>query len=166
MSERRAPDLPASSDLRHRVYDLYAEYADALDERRLDDWVSLFTDDGTYRAVSAENATRGLPLATMLCAGRGMLLDRVTAIQETLTYAPRVLRHMLSSIRVRGIDGSALSTEANFLVLETFEGEETRVFSSGRYRDEIAIEGEWLRFREKLAVYDSSLVPTSLIFPL
>jgi 3-phenylpropionate/cinnamic acid dioxygenase small subunit len=155
-----------ASSLRERVEDLYSEYADALDERRLVDWVALFTDDGTYRAVSAENAARGLPLATMFCAGRGMLLDRTTAIQETLTYAPRLLRHMLSGIRVRRVEESVLFTEANFLVLETLDGEETRVFSSGRYRDEVVEQGDALRFREKLAVYDSSLVPTSLIFPL
>ena len=152
--------------LRERVEDLYAEYADALDEGRLDDWVALFDDDGTYRAVSAENVARGLPLATMLCAGRGMLLDRVTAIQETLTYAPRTLRHILSRIRMRGVEGSTLFAEANFLVLETLDGEETRVFSAGRYRDEIIVDGDGLRFREKFAIYDSSIVPTSLIFPL
>ena len=95
-----------------------------------------------------------------------MLLDRVTAIQETLTYAPRVLRHMLSGIRVRGRDDATLFVEANFLVLETLDGEETRVFASGRYRDEVVVEGDALRFRESVAIYDSPLVPTSLIFPL
>ena len=158
--------LDGDREVRQHVEDLYYEYADALDERRLEDWVALFTDDGTYRAVSAENVARRLPLATMLCAGRGMLLDRVTAIQETLTYAPRVLRHMLSGIRVRGRDGATLFVEANFLVLETLDGEETRVFASGRYRDEVITAGDDLRFREKVAVYDSPLVPTSLIFPL
>ena len=155
-----------ASSLRERVEDLYCEYADALDERRLVDWVALFTDDGTYRAVSAENVERGLPLATMFCAGRDMLLDRTTAIQETLTYAPRLLRHILSGVRVRRVEGAAVVTDAHFLVLETLDGEETRVVSSGRYRDEVVEEGDALRFREKIAVYDSSLVPTSLIFPL
>ena len=158
--------LDGARDVRQRVEDLSFEYADALDERRLEDWVALFTDDATYRAVSAENVARGLPLATMLCAGRGMLLDRVTAIQETLTYAPRVLRHMLSGIRVRGHDDTALLVEANFLVLETLDGEETRVFAAGRYHDEVVVEGDNLRFRQKIAIYDSPLVPTSLIFPL
>ncbi len=158
--------VEGARDVRQRVEDLFFEYADALDERRLDDWVALFADDGTYRAVSAENVARGLPLATMLCAGRGMLLDRVTAIRETLTYAPRVLRHMLSGIRVRGHADDTLLVEANFLVLETLDGEETRVFAAGRYRDEVVVRGGALRFREKVAIYDSPLVPTSLIFPL
>jgi 3-phenylpropionate/cinnamic acid dioxygenase small subunit len=155
-----------SRSLRERLDDLYTEYTDALDEQRLDDWVALFTDDGAYRAVSAENDARGLPLATILCEGRGMLLDRATAIRETMMYAPRILRHLVTGIRLQEIDGPSLRVEANFLVVETLTGEPTHIHSSGRYRDHVVDDDGTLRFRDKRAVYDSSLVPTSLIFPL
>lgn len=161
-----AIDFERPHSLRERIDALYFDYAEALDEQRLDDWVALFTDDATYRAISAENSARGLPLATIFCDGRGMLVDRATAIRETMMYAPRTLRHILSGVRVREGGGSRWRTEANFLVVETIAGEETRVHSAGRYHDQVVEDAGTLRFLEKVAVYDSSIVPISLVFPL
>ena len=59
------------------------------------------------------------------------------------------------------------SVSAGWLVTETLAGEPTTLFASGRYHDRVveAADGS-LRFAEKVAVYDSDLVPTSLIYPL
>jgi salicylate 5-hydroxylase small subunit len=40
------------------------------------------------------------------------------------------------------------------------------VFSVGQYRDLIAGSGGDMKFREKICVFDSELVPNSLIYPL
>ena len=141
---------------------LYAEYADALDEDRLDDWLTLFTDDCLYQAIARENYDRGLPLATMRCESRGMLADRVTAIRSTSMYAPRTLRHLIDTPRVR--DGGRV--EANFVVMQTLVGEPTTLFSAGRYHDVVVESAAGLLFSQKIAVYDSALVPNSLIYPL
>jgi len=148
---------------------LYAEYADALDDDRLEDWLELFIDECVYQAIARENFDRGLPLATMRCESRGMLADRVTAIRTTSMYAPRTLRHLVDAPRVRTrLDGDPgrIAVEANFLVVQTLVGEPTTLFSSGRYRDAVVETPAGLRFAEKIAVYDSALVPTSLIYPL
>ena len=52
------------------------------------------------------------------------------------------------------------------LALETLVDEPTRVFNCGEYRDKLAAAGDRLLFQEKLCVFDSLLVPNSLIFPL
>jgi len=41
-----------------------------------------------------------------------------------------------------------------------------RVFNCGEYRDKLVPAGNRLLFREELRVFDSLLVPNSLIFPL
>jgi salicylate 5-hydroxylase small subunit len=40
------------------------------------------------------------------------------------------------------------------------------VFNCGRYFDRIVREGGALKFREKLAVFDSELIPNSIIYPI
>lgn len=137
-----------------------------LDEGGLEDWPALFTQDGIYRIVSRENQLRGFPLATMLCEGRAAIEDRIHAIRSTALFVPRALRHLLGPLRVREESG-ALAVSASYAVFETLPEQETRVFSVGLYRDRVVRDREGgLRFAEKLCIYDSTLIPGSLVFPL
>ena len=52
------------------------------------------------------------------------------------------------------------------MALETLQDELTRVFNSGQYRDKLVADEGRLRFKEKLCIFDSLLVPNSLIYPL
>jgi 3-phenylpropionate/cinnamic acid dioxygenase small subunit len=156
----------SSGELRLALEELYAAYIGCLDEERFEEWPEFFTDPCLYKIVPRENFERGLPLATWLCESRGYLLDRVAAIRKTAMYAPRMMRRMVSAIRVLGWDGGALQVRANYLALETLQDELTRVFNCGQYHDILVVEGGRLRFREKVCVFDSALVPNSLIYPL
>ena len=142
--------------------DLFAEYCDALDEGPLDEWPSFFTPDAAYRIVARENFTRGLPLALMLCESRAMMEDRVRAIQELSMYAPRVMRHVVSAVREPEPD----AVTASYAVFETPPEGDTRVFSTGRYLGRLALDDGMVRFSELTVVYDTALIPTSLIYPL
>jgi 3-phenylpropionate/cinnamic acid dioxygenase small subunit len=153
-------------ELRLAVEDLHSEYCAALDERRYEDWAALFTEDCLYRIVPRDNHERGLPLALMHCESRGMLLDRIVALRETSYYAPRALRHMVSGIRVAAEADGVLRGQANYLVLQTLPEQPTTLFNAGRYLDVVVREAAGLRFRERLCVFDSILVPNSLIVPL
>lgn len=42
----------------------------------------------------------------------------------------------------------------------------TRVFSVGRCHDKLVVADGRLKFKEKLVVFDSELIPNSLIYPL
>lgn len=155
---------------RDAIEELYAEYGDLLDDDRLEDWLDLFTDDATYRVVARENWVRGLPLSTMACESRAMLADRVSAIRGTSMYVPRTQRHVIGRLRIRpaGPDPAAgASVTASWMVAQTLTGEPTILFAAGRYHDRVVASPDGrLRFAEKVAVYDSDLVITSLVYPL
>jgi salicylate 5-hydroxylase small subunit len=156
----------SANELRLELEALYADYAAALDEERFEDWPEFFTADCTYKIIPRENFERGLPLATWSSENRDNLLDRVVAIRRTMVYAPRYMRRLVTGIRILGWEGEVLQVRANYLALETLTDELTRVFNTGQYRDRIVVADGRLRFREKLCVFDSLLVPNSLIFPL
>jgi 3-phenylpropionate/cinnamic acid dioxygenase small subunit len=155
-----------AGELRLELEDLYADYAGCLDEERFEEWPEFFTDPCLYKIIPRENFERGLPLATWLCESKGYLADRVTAIRKTAVYAPRYVRRLVTGIRIFGWTNAVLEVRANYLALETLQDELTRVFNTGQYRDKLVVEGGRLKFREKLCIFDSLLVPNSLIYPL
>lgn len=157
--------MPAR-ELRLELEELYAAYAGCLDEERFEDWPEFFTDQCLYKIIPRENFERGLPLATWLCESKAMLKDRVAMIRRTAVYGPRWIRRMTSSIRMLGWEGEVLNVRASYLAVETLLDELTRVFNAGQYRDRIVVEDARLKFREKLCVFDSLVVPNSLIYPL
>ena len=155
-----------SGDLRLELEELYAAYTACLDEERFEEWPGFFTEQCLYKIVPRENFERGLPLATWLCESRGYLIDRVTAIRKTAVYAPRYMRRMVSGLRVLGWNGGVLEVRANYVAFETLQDEFTRVFNAGQYRDKLVVEEGKLKFKERLCIFDSLLVPNSLILPL
>ncbi len=156
----------SARDLRLELEDLYARYAGCIDDRDLDAWPEFFTERCVYKIIPRENYRRGMPLATWLSESKGMLKDRVVTIRQTSTYAPRYQRHLVSCIRVGGWEGAALHVRANYLVLETLVDDVSRIFNAGEYIDTLVQEEGRLKFREKLCVFDSIVVPNSLIYPL
>lgn len=155
---------------RDAIEELYAEYGDLLDDGRLEDWLDLFVPDATYRVVSRENWVRGLPLSTMACESRAMLADRVSAIRGTSMHVPRTQRHVIGRLRIRPArsdPAAGASVTASWMVAQTLTGEPTILFAAGRYHDRVVASPDGrLRFADKVAVYDSDLVLTSLVYPL
>ena len=151
---------------RLRIEDVYARYAACLDDRRFEEWPDFFTEDCSYRIVPRENYDRGLPLATLSFESKGMLQDRVYAVTETLFHEPYYTRHLVSGLLVRADDDGRFHVQANYLVIRTKSGALSEVYNAGRYVDRIADDGGALRFREKLCVFDSELIPNSLIYPI
>ncbi|MGH7045179.1 MAG: aromatic-ring-hydroxylating dioxygenase subunit beta [Stellaceae bacterium] len=161
-----APGLDAAPALRMRLADLYCAYADALDEGELERWPDFFTEDCLYRVTPRENFEQEMPIALIYCESRGMLIDRVTAIRETALYVPRTLRHLVSNIRLRGVGGEGMRLTASFALLQTMLDRPSELFLCGQYRDRVVEDGGRLRFAERICIYDSTIVPTSLVFPV
>ena len=153
-------------ELRVALAELHAEYAACLDEGRFDAWPDFFTDDGRYRVVARENHERGLPLGTIDLQSRGALMDRVYGVQSTLWHAPYYQRHIVGPARVTGRDGDAVLAEANYLVIRTKRDLPSEVFNAGRYVDRIVDTPQGLRFAERLCIFDSELIPNSMIYPI
>ena len=153
-------------ELRLEIEDLLQAYGAALDHDELEQWPQFFTDDCFYQVIPRENYDRGLPLALIRCESKSMLEDRVYAIRETLMYEPRYVRHLISGVRITGQDEHGIMAEANYAVFETPLHELTRVFNVGRYLDRIVREDGVLKFAEKHCVFDSLLVPNSIVIPI
>jgi salicylate 5-hydroxylase small subunit len=152
--------------LRLELEDLNASYAAALDDGELERWPTFFTDACTYRIVPRDNYERGLPLAVMHCESRAMLEDRVAALRRASVYAPRAMRHLISGVRLLPAEGDVIHATASYAVLQTLPDRETTVFSAGRYVDELVHADGALLFRQRLVIFDSVLIPGSLVFPL
>jgi 3-phenylpropionate/cinnamic acid dioxygenase small subunit len=151
--------------LRIQIEDLMVEYTHLLDDGDLNEWPMLFVEDCFYQVIPRENHDQSLPLATIRCESRGMLEDRVMAVQETSMFEPRYLRHITSGLRYREADG-LISAQSSYAVFETVQDEYTRVFNVGRYLDEIVRDEGRLRFRRRICVFDSELVPNSIVYPI
>jgi salicylate 5-hydroxylase small subunit len=158
----------ADTDIRVAVAGLNADYAACLDDRRFDDWPEFFTDDCVYRLQPRENHDRGLPLSTMAFESKGMLRDRVYAVTQTLFHIPYATRHVVGFPRVWLADegGEVFAAESNYVVIRVRENELPEVFNAGRYLDRIVRDGARLRFKERLAIFDSALIANSVIYPI
>jgi len=153
-------------ELRDEIEALYADYAEALDDNELERWPDFFTDDCLYRLVPRENWERDLPIALMLCESKGMLRDRVAAVRNTALYAPRTFRHLIGQFRIKAETTERVRVRANYVVFQTLVDDLTRIQNAGKYIDLIVRTAEGLRFQEKICVFDSVLVPNSLIYPV
>jgi len=153
-------------ELRYEVEAFYADYAAALDDTELERWPDFFTEDCLYKLVPRENWERNLPVALMLCESRAMLRDRVTAVRNTAVFAPRTLRHFITQFRIAEETPERLRVSANYMVLQTRVDDLTRIQNAGRYLDLIIRTETGLHFNEKCCVFESVLVPNSLIYPV
>ena len=60
----------------------------------------------------------------------------------------------------------ALTAVSNYVVFRTRTNGATDIFSAGGYRDRIVLDGESLRFAEKLVTFDTDRIDTLLVTPL
>ncbi len=154
-------------DLRLEIEEFNTDYARILDDGDLEAWPDFFTDDGLYRITSRENADAGLPIGLIHCDGRGMLLDRIRAVLKTTTHEPRYLRHFTTNVRVDGIgDDGAISSNSNYLVVETLMEGGTNIFQAGRYDDTFVRVDGALKLAARHCIYDTLLITNALIYPV
>jgi len=145
---------------------LYTDYAAAVDAKDWDKWVGFFNEKCEYKVQPRENHERGFPLATMWFISRAMLQDRAYGIRETLFHDPYYQRHVVSAPRVLRHEDGRIFSEANYAVFRTkYDGEST-VFNVGRYIDTISVTDAGMKFDSRLCVYDSEMIPNSLIYPI
>ena len=148
------------------IQQLYADYASAVDSGQWDLWPEFFTENCVYKLQPRENHERGFPLCTLLFTSKGMLKDRVYGIQETLYHDPYYQRHVVGAPVVRKVVDGRIYSEANYAVFRTKLDKESTVFNVGRYIDTLVQTPQGLKFQERLCVYDSEMIPNSIIYPV
>jgi salicylate 5-hydroxylase small subunit len=149
-----------------QIAQLYADYARAVDSSDWDLWPEFFTEDCTYKLIPRENHERGFPLATLFFESKGMLKDRVYGIRETLFHDPYYQRHVVGAPLIHKAGDNRFEAEANYAVFRTKLSQESTVFNVGRYIDVIERTPQGLKFSSRYCVYDSEMIPNSIIYPI
>ena len=145
---------------------LYADYANAVDTGNWDLWPEFFTDECVYRLQPRENHEKHLPLATLSFTSKKMLRDRVYGIKDTLFHDPYYQRHVSGCPIVRAITDKGFDCEANYAVFRTKLSDISTVFNVGRYLDTVERTPVGLKFSSRQCIYDSEMIPNSIIYPI
>jgi len=153
-------------DLFFQLQALYTDYALAVDSGHWDAWPEFFTDECEYKLQPRENHERGFPLSTLSFESKGMLMDRAYAIRETLFHDPYYQRHVVGTPVVREVRDGVIHSEANYAVFRTKYNKDSTVFNVGRYIDEVVTTPQGLKFAKRWCIYDSEMIPNSIIYPI
>lgn len=135
---------------RARAEDFLYWEAELLDGGRYDEWLQLFTADGTYWIPSSPVQTD--PYLTPSHAFEDDLLRRVRVERFSGQYSyslqpvPRSSR-LLSNIRIGGNESPRWTIHSTFLITQ-FHGDQTHRFA-GRYTHDLTADGGDLRIASK-----------------
>jgi 3-phenylpropionate/cinnamic acid dioxygenase small subunit len=150
---------------RDALRDFYDDYYNILDDVRLDEWPALFTEACIYRVIPRENFEAGYTLSTMYAESRGMLVDRVMGLTRTQMYAPRYYRRFPGPLRIVSAGAEDVRTRHNLLMVQTLIDKQTEIVLSAVCHDVVVVDEGRLRLRERIVVFDSEMIPNSLIYP-
>jgi anthranilate 1,2-dioxygenase small subunit len=148
------------------VRELIGEYAERIDEDRLEEWPDLFADPCRYLVIDRASHAAGMRQGMMYAASRGMLLDRVFSIRRANLFEPHRYRHVIGPIRLKDVTGDHAVVHSHFIVARIMHDGVTSLFATGRYLDRIDIATTPYRFSERIVVLDSDKIDTLLAIPL
>jgi salicylate 5-hydroxylase small subunit len=150
---------------REMIRDFYDDYYNVLDDVRLDAWPDCFTEDCVYRVIPRENYEAGYTLSTIYAESRGMLIDRVMGLTRTQMYAPRTYRRFPGPVRIVSHEAGGVRTRHNLLVVQTLIDKQTEIVLSAVCHDVLVPHDQGILLRERIVVFDSEMIPNSLIYP-
>jgi len=116
-------------ELQQDVQDLITRHAELIDDDRLEDWPALFVEDCVYKIMPRENADRGMPLATIFCDSRRMLIDRVVSLRRANIYPTHHYRHVLSTARITAVEPTLIRAQTSYVVFQTRNNGETTIYN-------------------------------------
>lgn len=152
--------------LKDEVNELLNAYVQCIDDDKLEDWPSFFTDKCLYQVVPRENHEMGLPTAVMWCDSQGMLSDRITALRHANIYQVQWYRHIISNTLITSVVNDEIHVQSNYAVFKTCNDGESTVFNVGRYVDVIVRVNGQLKFKERSAIYDTHRITTLMVIPI
>ena len=123
--------------LREQVEDFLFREAELLDDWRLDDWVSLFTEDCRY-VVPTTDLPDGDPQRDLVFVDDDITRLRARAVRLNSRHAHREYpwsrtRRFVSNVRVDETNGGELSVKSNVLVYRFRNGEGAPYVGSVHY---------------------------------
>jgi anthranilate 1,2-dioxygenase small subunit len=158
--------LKVPPEVREALTALMAEYAMAIDEDRLEDWVALFDEACDYKVVTRENVEQNMANVLMWCDNKNMLHDRVESYRQVNLYNLHYDRHILGPLHFTGNAGPTWEFDVSYSLFQTELEGASRLFSVGRYRVEAIAAGDAARLKSVLVIADTGLVPSLLATPI
>jgi 3-phenylpropionate/cinnamic acid dioxygenase small subunit len=167
-------DLAARALVQYEVEQFLYREARLLDERRLADWLALFTDDATYAMPSgdpdiwqerSDRAALGLPESDY---DKPFLTLVVQRLETQATYAerpPSVTRHLISNVQVEPTDSpDEVRARSCFAVFQTRPGRFEQVYYGERDDRVRRVDGAWRIARRSVRLDHSPLPRAVSIF--
>lgn len=154
----------------HTLIDaLQNRYITALDAKDVQGWADCFSrrEDATYICRSAENEAHGWPIALMLDDCRARIEDRIMFITKIWvgTFQDYRTRHFVQRITCDR-DGDLWKVRSHFSIEYTLDPNRTQILAAGVYEDLVEIvDGEAL-FVSRKALYDTTVLPQYIVYPL
>jgi 3-phenylpropionate/cinnamic acid dioxygenase small subunit len=158
------------SGLRQKIEDFLYREAELLDERRLREWLELFTDDARYSMPIRYNPLeRPETLNQELSKSneayyfndtKGTLRIRVERLYSKQAWAempPSRTRRLISNVRVKTDDGSELEVHCNFIVYRTRMEKDEDIFVGTRQDVLRRVNGE-LRIARRTIILDQAVL--------
>ncbi|MDA1215711.1 MAG: aromatic-ring-hydroxylating dioxygenase subunit beta [Chloroflexi bacterium] len=154
VQNKKAP--PTSMELQHEIEQFLYNEAALLDDWQLEEWLTLFTADGTY-FVPTTDFPEGYPEPHLALIDDDMtrLTGRVKRLLSRHAYREYPYsrtRRMISNIRVTGAEGDDLQVTASFIVYRIRMGQVAPYV--GKYLYTLTRENGDLKIRHRRAVLD------------
>ncbi|MEQ9642288.1 MAG: aromatic-ring-hydroxylating dioxygenase subunit beta [Alphaproteobacteria bacterium] len=144
---------------RPEVEDFLFYEAELLDEWRLDEWLTLFTEDANYYVPSTDVAPDASADNNLfyIADDRYRLEARVARLNKRMAHSeyPRSkTRHLVSNVRIREREADSLFVTAAFITYRSKDDVTDAFVGSHRYR--LVLTDNGLKIREKRCVLDLS----------
>ncbi len=154
------------SALSVRIDALNRLYGHAIDDGNFERWPGFFVENAVYKITTRWNHDRAMPAGLMLCQGRAMMEDRVSALRTANIYEPHHYRHLIDPPVLTDGSGRTISASAGFAVYRTMQSGAPEVFCTGKYVDKIVEAEGGLKFSERIVVCDGERIDTMIVIPL
>ena len=144
---------------RAEVEDFLYREAALLDEWRLDEWLTLLTDDAVYRVPSNDAPPNADPASTLFLIADDIhrIRGRVARLKDPHAHAEfphSRTRRLLANVRITKMVSDTIFVEANFTVHRFRRNERIATFV-GRYGYRLRAVGGELRIAYREAILDS-----------
>ena len=158
----------SSQELWHELMQFYIEEAWLLDERRLREWLDLFTEDTFYFMPRRLNVHRSELDRELSVEGdlaifeddKTWLTMRVDRLESGMAWAedpPSRTRHLVGNLVVEPAAENTVKTKTAFIVYRSHHETDEHIFAGSRDDELRQVDGRW-KIARRTIVLDSNVI--------
>ena len=158
----------SSRELWHELMQFYIEEAWLLDERRLREWLDLFTEDTFYFMPRRMNVHRSELDRELSAEGdlaifeddKTWLTMRVERLESGMAWAedpPSRTRHIVGNLVVEPVSETEVKTKTAFILYRSHHETDENIFAGSRQDELRRVDGGW-KIARRTIVLDSNVI--------